>query len=277
MVLALGVASNAGYFIEGGSRAWEWWRAIGPPHAAGLTASAGSWGHAAGSGFGTPASDAAAVMAPISDRPSRLTALLFPLLGGRILSGDGFYVAWGSFSGPLKQLISACKGISWLGFGLVWAGLAIAIRRWWIGRRHGGARTCAGRSCGIAVVVLGLQMVMYGMMRVAPYAHYFTGACGVYILLAWFAAEAAGGRGWAGVALLIAYGLRSACSRPAAWWTSTAPAAAAIISAPRWPGRSKSHAISETSPAAADVVSDIPQYREHIHGLFTLRRLLGIA
>jgi hypothetical protein len=262
LVLALGIATNAGYFVEGSSRAWEWCHRR-TPAPAGLTTSADSLVPTQ-----TP---------PNSDRPSRLTALLFPLLGGRILSGDGFYVAWRSVTGALKPLISACKGISWLGFGLVWAGLAIAIRRGWIGRRHGSVADLRGTICCIAVVVLGLQMVMYGAMRVAPYAHYFTGACGVYILLAWFAAEAAGGRGW-GVALLIVYGLslgvltgfgmvdvhRAGGSR-----NHFGPSLAGQIEIAR--------GIGNVCGAADVVVSDIPQYREHVHGLFTLRRLLGIA
>jgi hypothetical protein len=277
MVLALGVAMNAGYFIEGSSRAWEWWSGRGSDNAPRVLWAADRLPVIVRSAGFSPYLSARTKIPPNSDRPSRLTSLLFPLLGGRILSGDGFYVAWGSFSGPLSRLISACKGISWLGFGLVWAGLIIAIRRGWIGRRHRGVADLRGTMCGIAVVVLGLQMVMYGAMRVAPFAHYFTGACGVYILLAWFAAEAAGGRGRAGVALLIVYGLAlgvlTACGmvdvhRAGGSRNHFGPSLAGQIEIARGIGNVS---------GAADVVSDIPQYREHVHGLFTLRRLLGIA
>jgi hypothetical protein len=201
------------------------------------------------------------------------------LLGGRILSGDGFYVAWGSFTGSLNQLISACKAISWLGFGLVWAGLAIAIRRWWIGRRHGGVADLRGTICGIAVAVVGLQMVMYGAMRVAPYAHYFTGACGVYILLAWFAADAAGRRSRGlGVPLLVTYslalGVLTACGmvdvhRAGGSRNHFGPSLAGQIEVAR--------NLQQVPGGPIAFVSDLPQYREHVHGQYTLRRLLGLA
>ena len=116
-----------------------------------------------------------------------------------------------------------------------------------------------------------------GRCGCAPYAHYFTGACGVYILLAWFAAEAAVGRGSAGVALLVTYGLAlgvlTACGmvdvhRAGGSRNHFGPSLARQIEVARGLGN---------IPGPAAVVSDVPQYREHVHALFTLRRLLGIA
>jgi len=132
------------------------------------------------------------------------------------------------------------------------------------------------------VVVIGLQMVMYGTMRVAPYTHYFTGACGVYILLAWFAADAAGRWRGLGVPLFVSYslalGVLTACGmvdvhRAGGNRNHFGPSLAGQIEIAR--------AIQEQQQrvpgGAISIVSELPQYREHVHGLYTLRRLLDIA
>jgi hypothetical protein len=128
-------------------------------------------------------------------------AFLYPLLGGRFLSADGFSPGVGTSS-----LAEAARVISLVALPLVWAGMALAA--WRIlevlrGRRELGVQEHVAM---ISLAIVLAQSLLDGMLKLAFFMHYFNATWIAYAMLAWFAADSllqSTSRLWRAVALVV--------------------------------------------------------------------------
>lgn len=120
----------------------------------------------------------------------RALALLAPLLGGNLLSESGF----GGKVAPAEHLPAFWRlaaGASLLVHPLIWSGLVVAagqaFRRWPARNEEvSQARVIISQ---VALATLGLQALIFGLMRVPAEPQYFFGTFAVHALLAWFAVD----------------------------------------------------------------------------------------
>jgi hypothetical protein len=124
-----------------------------------------------------------------------LAGWLFPLLGGRLLSAGGLDYFFGPalVAGPL---FAAAASLSTVAYGLVWAGLVVAVlaiisavrRRTWSPTTHVAA---------IALGALACQSAADGISSRFQHPHYQNGTWIVFVLLAWLTVDALAARGGA--------------------------------------------------------------------------------
>jgi hypothetical protein len=124
-----------------------------------------------------------------------LAGWLFPLLGGRLLSAGGLDYFFGPalVDGPL---FAAAASLSAVAYGLVWAGLIVAVltiiaavrRRTWSPTTHVAA---------IALGALACQSAADGISSRFQHPHYQNGTWIVFVLLAWLTVDALAARGGA--------------------------------------------------------------------------------
>ncbi len=217
---------------------------------------------------------AAASLPQLPSLPSRpdkqpvWRGLLFPLKGGRLLSGHGFYAE------PEPSIFRAVTAGTSIAYILVAAGIGLAFARlmhlrhtrkpWGLRDRIGGFLLCA----------LLLQMGMDGVMRVAPYSHYYTGTAIVFILFAWLAADAIPNQplralllfGYGGCLAAFTVVVALQTHRDAGMRSAFGPSLGQQISTVQECQRLRTGRIE----------TDIPQIRDHPHALPTLRRLLDL-
>jgi hypothetical protein len=133
---------------------------------------------------------------------SRLTSMLTPLRGGAILSGYRF-AELDSRLAEHPRLVRAAQIGSTVVYPLIWAGIIVCgITLLRPGRSDRARQAIAG----ILLAGLGVQIGLYGMMRMPPEPQYFFGTFILHALLAWMAVDALGRirLGWLAIAL---YGL----------------------------------------------------------------------
>jgi hypothetical protein len=131
------------------------------------------------------------------EKANPLWSMWHPLLGGKLLAGYKFAGAVTALTGP-RALVATAKVLSLLPVPLVCAGAALLtwreIRRWRGMRPVPGPRgdTPPVRDSvfRMALAALGLQMLLFGAMRVPAVEQYFFGTYPVHVLLAWVAVEA---------------------------------------------------------------------------------------
>jgi hypothetical protein len=105
---------------------------------------------------------------------SRPAAFALPLLGGRLLSAYYFYDWRGSDPGPETTTVArAARGVSALAYPLIWLGIAVGVVRF-RASFSAGARPVDALAA-VSILTLGLQCCLDGMLRIAPWPHYFTG------------------------------------------------------------------------------------------------------
>ncbi len=118
-----------------------------------------------------------------------LKAVLFPLLGGRLLSAYYFFDERGPEHGLETTTIGhLCRNLTAIAFGLVWLGIWKAIVNTWQRRKL--AASPERSIIVICLVALGLQMLLDGVMRVAPFPHYFNGTWVIFVVFLWLGLKA---------------------------------------------------------------------------------------
>jgi hypothetical protein len=132
---------------------------------------------------------------PVPPGDGSLEGWWFPLFGGRLLSAGGLDYFFGPalVSGPL---FTSAARVSAIAYGLVWAGLLVAVlaiitavrRRTWSPTTHVAA---------IALCALVCQSAADGISSRFQHPHYQNGTWIVFVLLAWLAADALVARGGA--------------------------------------------------------------------------------
>jgi hypothetical protein len=115
---------------------------------------------------------------------TRPAALAFPLMGGRLLSAYNFYDSRGSEPGlESTRLARIARDVSILAFPLVWLGIAVCLARCRAGSTHDGDP--ADALAFICILALILQSLLDGVMRIAPWPHYFCGTWIVCVVFLW--------------------------------------------------------------------------------------------
>lgn len=185
---------------------------------------------------------------------SRLLAMLAPLWGGRFLSGDRYMVGFPATGAGL--LVNAGKVVSYVVFGLIWAGIAIVAVRWFhrqtvrhqnvqpsspatlrprptvdferrAPRKHHVVQldpTAARDTISyICLVGLLMQMGIFGIMRVPPEPQYFFGTFPIFVIFAWITIDALShwrvANGRLGGAAIAVYGASvAAITLGSMWW-----------------------------------------------------------
>ena len=143
-----------------------------------------------------------------------LEGWLFPLSSGRLLSARGLEYFYGP--GPVSGRVFEVAGaISWIGYGLVWCGVVLAItlvvRAW---RRH--EWTARTHLAAIATGSLVCQSVLHGLTAKFEHPHYHNGTWISLVVLSWLTVD------W------LAAGPRAARM---AGWVTTAALAASLLTA----------------------------------------------
>lgn len=115
---------------------------------------------------------------------SRPAALAFPLLGGRLFSAYHFFDGRGCEPGLDSTTIArAARIVSAVAFTLVWLGMAAGIARFRAGwRRNAGPADTLAALC---LLSLGLQCLLDGALRIAPWPHYYSGTWIACVVCLW--------------------------------------------------------------------------------------------
>lgn len=125
--------------------------------------------------------------APVPSAGAAFDGWLFPLSSGRLLSARGLEYFYGPqpVSGRVFEIAGA---ISWIGYGLVWCGIVVAVmlivRAWrqrdWSARAHLAAIAAASLAC---------QAVLHGLTGKFEHPHYHNGTWISLVVLAWLAVD----------------------------------------------------------------------------------------
>jgi hypothetical protein len=113
----------------------------------------------------------------------------FPLFGGRLLSARLLDYFFGS--GPIAGMwLAAASSTSWIAYGLVWCGIVVAV--WRVGQSVRLNRWEARDH--LSIVLLGMlvcQAVVDGFAGKFEHPQYYNATWIAFVMLAWFAADAA--------------------------------------------------------------------------------------
>jgi len=142
--------------------------------------------------------------------------LLFPLLGGRSLSGWGLEYYFGTDWLPRHPAFLLLKSISGLAYLFVFAGMYFAGRMIWENRRqllfskHGAKKPVSVDTKThislIALAALPPYMALCGLLRLFSNPNYYNGVWIVYVLLAWISIDRITTRRWAAASVAV-YGV----------------------------------------------------------------------
>jgi len=131
--------------------------------------------------------------------PPNPQGLLFPLLGGRVLSASGLGYFFGEDwegQGPLPPgLLTAAVWISRVSFLAVWAGMALALGDLVRSLRRRSAEP-REHLTGLALLMVLAQCALAYRMGAVLHPHYYNGTWPALALLAWRAMDAATGFTW---------------------------------------------------------------------------------
>ncbi len=138
---------------------WRYWRLL--------------IGQVASGGSGTPAASA--------------SGFLFPLSGGRMLTGTGLEYFLGEGWGA-APLVAAAVTASALGYALVWAGMAIAAVRV-VRVLRGSPASALDHVAGICLAIWLAQTLLDGLTGSFHHPHYLNATWIAYAVLAWLAVD----------------------------------------------------------------------------------------
>ena len=223
---------------------------------------------------GTAPAPAAAAPSPIaSDRLSRAAAFAFPIFGGRIVTGGGFYIAWERFGPAADAAIRVARAVSLVGYALVWGGIALAARLVYQQRRSPDRANAQATLLAILLAALVLQMAQDALMRVAPYPHYYTGTAVLFILFAWLAIDRLPAARWLRATAIGVYAASLAVLTLASLWRIHHDGGTRRGYGPtlanQW-----TVAQGARQYAADAALTDVPHVRKYPHAGWALRMLL---
>jgi hypothetical protein len=213
------------------------------------------------------------------EKANPLRSMWHPLLGGKLLAGYKFATLHVGLLGP-PVLVETAKVLSLLPVPLVCAGAGLLT--WREFTRWRGARPVAAPPgqdppvrdtvFRIALAGLGLQMLLFGAMRVPAVEQYFFGSFPIQVLLAWLAVEALAAFRLRGQVLAL-YGFSLVVITLGGIWQVHRTGWSDGSMMPKLKDQvAVARELNQYSDASA--MNDVALFREYPKALYTLRLLL---
>lgn len=124
---------------------------------------------------------------PAAGAAAGLRGWAFPLLGGRLLSARELEYFFGP--GPTEgRALQIAAAVSWLAYGLVWAGIGVAASHA-LRSRRGAPAAPRAHIASILLATVACQMALDGFAGKFEHPQYYNATWMTFTVLAWFAAD----------------------------------------------------------------------------------------